>query len=63
MQDKMREDQVALRSLIAKGAQIIVYGGRDMGRGIVAALDEILAQMGLTAAILRTTGRYLADVD
>ncbi len=63
VQDKMREDQVALCSLIAKGAQIIVCGGRDMGRGIVAALDEILAQMGLTAAILRTTERYLADVD
>lgn len=62
VQDKLREDQAALRKLIARGAQIIVCGGRDMGRGVALAIDDILAPMGLTAAMLRTTGRYLEDV-
>ncbi len=62
VQDRLREDQVHLRELIAKGAQIIVCGGRDMGLGVAAALDEVLAPMGLSAVKLRAGGRYVEDV-
>jgi sulfite reductase (NADPH) flavoprotein alpha-component len=62
VQDRLREDQVHLRDLIAKGAQIIVCGGRDMGHGVALALDDVLAPMGLSAGKLRAGGRYVEDV-
>jgi sulfite reductase (NADPH) flavoprotein alpha-component len=62
VQDRLREDQAHLRDLIAKGAQIIVCGGGEMGHGVAVALDEVLAPMGLSAVKLRAGGRYLEDV-
>lgn len=62
VQDRLRDDQEALRKLIAIGAQIIVCGGREMGHGVALALDEILAPLELSAAKMRAAGRYIEDV-
>ncbi len=48
--------------LIADGAQIMVCGGRDMAAGVMAALAEVMAPLGLDPATLKARGRYAEDV-
>jgi sulfite reductase (NADPH) flavoprotein alpha-component len=62
VQDALHQDAEALRELILIGARIMVCGGRDMAKGVQAALGEILAPIGITAAELKSEGRYAEDV-
>jgi sulfite reductase (NADPH) flavoprotein alpha-component len=62
VQDRVREDAAALRLLIARGAQIMVCGGKEMAAGVRAAMDEIVAPLGTSVVALKTGGRYLEDI-
>lgn len=62
VQDRLRQDAVALRRMIADGAQIMVCGGRDMAAGVMEALRDVLVPAGLEPAILKAQGRYAEDV-
>ncbi|MGV8954130.1 MAG: PepSY domain-containing protein [Cypionkella sp.] len=62
VQDALHQDADALRELISIGARIMVCGGRDMAQGVQQALGDILAPIGVTAALLKSEGRYAEDV-
>nr|WP_321458342.1 PepSY domain-containing protein [uncultured Cohaesibacter sp.] len=62
VQDRLRQDGTELAVLIREGAQIMVCGGRDMAKGIEAALKDILQSTGIDIADLRKEGRYVEDV-
>jgi sulfite reductase (NADPH) flavoprotein alpha-component len=62
VQDRLRRDADRLRALVASGAQIMVCGGRDMAAGVMQAMAEVLAPIGLTPAALKADGRYAEDV-
>lgn len=61
VQDRLRADADRVRDLVAKGARIMVCGGRDMALGVRQALEEILAPMGLSTNSLQAGGRYAED--
>jgi sulfite reductase (NADPH) flavoprotein alpha-component len=62
VQNNILSDAESLRILLAGGAQIMVCGGRDMARGVMDAIDSILAPLELSTAELKAQGRYLEDV-
>lgn len=62
VQDALRGDATHLAQLIARGAKVMVCGGRNMAAGVAEALSEILAPAGLTTAELKAAGRYVEDV-
>ena len=62
VQDALRQDAQSLRDLIANGAKIMVCGGRDMGAGVRDAITDIMAPLGISAATLKSQGRYAEDV-
>lgn len=62
VQDSIRQDSKRLRAMIRDGAQILVCGGRDMASGVMEALGDVLAPMGLEPATLKAQGRYVEDV-
>ncbi|MHA6644489.1 PepSY domain-containing protein [Mesorhizobium sp. A623] len=62
VQDALREEAAEIARLVAKGAQIMVCGGRNMAAGVSAALTDILAPAGLTPALLKAQGRYVEDI-
>jgi sulfite reductase (NADPH) flavoprotein alpha-component len=62
VQDRLVSDALALRRLIEKGAQVLVCGSREMGKGVMQALDEILAPLNLSVLTLKAQGRYREDV-
>ena len=62
VQDGIRSDAVALRGLVARGAQIIVCGGKEMADGVRAAIEEIVAPLGTNVGALKSGGRYLEDI-
>ncbi|KQZ96267.1 N-acetylglucosamine transferase [Mesorhizobium sp. Root157] len=62
VQDALRQEAAEITLLIARGARIMVCGGRDMATGVSAALTDILAPAGLTPALLKAQGRYVEDV-
>ncbi len=62
VQDRLRKDGDRLRALIAGGAQIMVCGGRDMAAGVMDALADVLAPVGIEPATLKVQGRYAEDV-
>ena len=62
VQDRIRQDAAALRALITQGAQIMVCGSRNMAGGVMSALEDVLAPLGLTPVALKAQGRYLEDV-
>jgi sulfite reductase (NADPH) flavoprotein alpha-component len=62
VQDKLRQDQMALRQMINAGAQILVCGGRDMAAGVRQVIDDILKPLATDVETLRADGRYLEDV-
>ena len=62
VQDVLRQDATALQNLIADGAKVMVCGGRDMAQGVRDALSDVLAPLGLSAAALKSQGRYVEDV-
>lgn len=59
VQDALKAEAQALRDAVAKGARIMVCGGRDMGAGVRATLTEILSPLTLDA--LAKEGRYAED--
>jgi sulfite reductase (NADPH) flavoprotein alpha-component len=62
VQDALRAEAAQVAEAIRQGARVMVCGGRDMGRGVARALEEILAPMGMTPAMLKAGGRYVEDV-
>ncbi|MBH1966817.1 MAG: PepSY domain-containing protein [Pseudomonadales bacterium] len=62
VQDRLIGDALALRRLIEKGAQVLVCGSREMAKGVMQALDEVLAPLNLTVLTLKAQGRYREDV-
>jgi len=62
VQDRLRQDQTALRQMIDTGAQVLVCGGRDMAAGVKQVFEEILQPLRLEVEDLRAQGRYLEDV-
>lgn len=62
VQDALRAEAAQVAEAIRQGAKVMVCGGRDMGRGVGRALEDILAPMGLTPAMLKAGGRYVEDV-
>ncbi|MBV7575199.1 PepSY domain-containing protein [Pseudomonas sp. PDM32] len=62
VQDRLIGDALALRRLIEKGAQVLVCGSREMAKGVMQALDEVLAPLNLSVLTLKTQGRYREDV-
>ncbi|KFI26060.1 N-acetylglucosamine transferase [Haematobacter massiliensis] len=62
VQDALRAEAAQVAEAIRQGARIMVCGGRDMGRGVARALEDILAPLGLTPAMLKAGGRYVEDV-
>ena len=62
--ERGRKKQVldAVRALLARGGQVVVCGGREMGRSVAAVLASIVEPLGLTLADLRREGRYVEDV-
>ncbi|MDY7067174.1 Flavohemoprotein [Pseudomonas extremaustralis] len=62
VQDRLLSDALALRRLIEKGAQVLVCGSREMAKGVMHALDEVLAPLNLSVQTLKTQGRYREDV-
>jgi sulfite reductase (NADPH) flavoprotein alpha-component len=62
VQDALRAEAAEVAEAIRNGARVMVCGGRDMAQGVARALDDILAPMGLTPAMLKAGGRYVEDV-
>ncbi|WP_176083926.1 PepSY domain-containing protein [Martelella sp. HB161492] len=62
VQDALLRDGPKIAALIKEGGQILVCGGRDMARGVAAALADILRPHGLTLASLKKDGRYGEDI-
>lgn len=62
VQDKIVLNGMELRQLIKNGAQILVCGGRSMASSVMAALDEIIAPLGIDVQTLKVQGRYREDV-
>ncbi|KQW41798.1 MULTISPECIES: PepSY domain-containing protein [Pseudomonas] len=62
VQDRLISDALMLRRLIEKGAQVLVCGGREMAKGVMLALDEVLAPLNLNVRTLKAQGRYREDV-
>lgn len=62
VQDALRAEAAQVAEAIRNGARVMVCGGRDMGRGVARVLEDILAPVGLTPAMLKAGGRYVEDV-
>lgn len=62
VQDKILADGLEMRQLIATGATVLVCGGRDMARGVMTVLEEILRPLNLDVLTLKAQGRYVEDV-
>lgn len=62
VQDALRAEAAQVADAIRQGARVMVCGGRDMAQGVAQALEDILAPMGLTPAMLKARGRYVEDV-
>jgi sulfite reductase (NADPH) flavoprotein alpha-component len=62
VQNKITEDEVVLRQLIEEGAQLLICGGRNMASSVAAALDKVIAPLGIDVATLKAQGRYREDV-
>lgn len=62
VQDALRAEAAQVADAIRQGAKVMVCGGRDMAQGVNGALEDILAPMGLTPAMLKAGGRYVEDV-
>jgi len=62
VQDALRQQAPQIVAAIRQGARIMVCGGRDMARGVMDALTDILQPIGVTPAMLKARGRYVEDV-
>lgn len=62
VQDRIMADSSQLRTLIEKGAQILVCGGRDMANSVMDTLNQVMAPLGMDVQTLKAQGRYREDV-
>jgi sulfite reductase (NADPH) flavoprotein alpha-component len=62
VQDRVLGDAIQLRLLLENEGQVLVCGSRAMAKNIAHALDEVLAPLNLSVAILKAQGRYREDV-
>ncbi|MCL7466817.1 PepSY domain-containing protein [Phaeovulum sp. NW3] len=62
VQDALRAEAAQVAEAIRQGAKVMVCGGRDMAQGVAQAMQDILAPMGMTPAMLKAGGRYVEDV-
>lgn len=62
VQDALRAEAAQVADALRQGAKVMVCGGRDMAQGVGRALEDLLAPMGLTPAMLKAGGRYVEDV-
>lgn len=62
VQDAIRQDAEILKSLISRGAQIMVCGGREMAAGVGEAFEAICEACETSLDELRFSGRYREDV-
>lgn len=62
VQGRVGADAEAIRTLVARGGQIMVCGGRDMAKGVRKVMEEIVTPLGLDVSGLKKAGRYLEDV-
>ena len=62
VQDAILADEVALRQLIEKDAQVLVCGGRGMASSVSQVFDSILQPLNTSVDKLKAQGRYLEDV-
>ena len=62
VQDALRAEAMQVTEAIRNGARVMVCGGREMAQGVARAVEDILAPMGLTPAMLKAGGRYVEDV-
>lgn len=62
VQQALMEEAAKLRNLVQQGAHFMICGGRDMGDGVRAALEEIIAPLGMSVNQLEKEGRYAVDV-
>lgn len=62
VQDKLRQDQFAVRQMVETGAQILVCGGREMAAEVKQVIEDILKPLATDVETLRAEGRYLEDV-
>jgi sulfite reductase (NADPH) flavoprotein alpha-component len=62
VQERILNDALQMRRLVAKGAQVLVCGSRDMASSVIQALDSVLAPMNLSVVTLKSQGRYREDI-
>jgi sulfite reductase (NADPH) flavoprotein alpha-component len=62
VQDALRAEAAQVAEAIGNGARVMVCGGRDMAAGVAQALEDILAPMDMSPAMLKAEGRYAEDV-
>lgn len=62
VQDKLMEDQVVVRQMVERGAQILVCGGRGMAAAVRVVIEDILRPLRIDVETLRNRGQYLEDV-
>ncbi len=62
VQDRLAADADTVRALVARGAQVMVCGGRDMAAGVADVLERALRPLGLSVDGLKREGRYVEDV-
>jgi sulfite reductase (NADPH) flavoprotein alpha-component len=62
VQDVVRQAGPRIAQAIGLGARVMVCGGRDMARGVEAALRDELEPAGVTPAALRAANRYVEDI-
>lgn len=62
VQDKLKQDELAVRQMVNTGAQILVCGGRDMAAAVRQVIEDIIKPLHIDIETLRGQGRYLEDV-
>ncbi|WP_425074607.1 PepSY domain-containing protein [Sagittula sp. S175] len=62
VQQALSDEADRLRTLAQQGARFMICGGREMGEGVRAALDDLLAPVALSVQQLKEEGRYAVDV-
>ncbi|MFQ5623598.1 MAG: PepSY domain-containing protein [Paracoccaceae bacterium] len=62
VQDRLREEAGHLREMLRCGASIMVCGGDEMARAVMAEIDAVLMPLHLSVARLKQHGQYFEEV-
>jgi sulfite reductase (NADPH) flavoprotein alpha-component len=62
VQSELLADKAPIAGMLSQGAQIMVCGGREMGREVARTFESILETMGSSLADLKQEGRYCEDI-